>query len=70
MNPLTQDLSVFKDLNLTKQPVGVKFLYRKPEGIMKLDKKMAICEMIKEAQESDTPFYITAENEDCFGAVT
>ena len=31
---------------------------------------MAICEMIKEAQEVDTPFYITGEEEDCFGAVT
>jgi len=70
MKPLSQDLSIFKRLNLIKEPVGVKFLYRKPKGIEKLDKRMAICEMIKEAQESEAPFYITAENEDCFGAVT
>lgn len=70
MNSLTQDLSIFKKLNLIKEPVGVKFLYRKPKGIEKLDKKMAICEMIKEAQERETPFYMTAEDEECFGAVT
>jgi uncharacterized protein (DUF169 family) len=70
LNPLTQDLSVFKKLHFEKQPVGVKFLYRKPEGIKKLDKQMAICEMIKEAQNSNAPFYITGDQEDCFGAVT
>ena len=70
LNPLKQDLSIFKRFNFENQPVGVKFLYRKPEGIRKLDKQMAICEMIKEAQQSDAPFYITAEDEDCFGAVT
>jgi uncharacterized protein (DUF169 family) len=70
MKPLTQDLSIFKKLKLIREPVGVKFLYRRPKGIEKLDKKMAICEMVKEAQERKAPFYITAENEDCFGAVT
>jgi uncharacterized protein (DUF169 family) len=70
VNPLTQDLSVFKKFNFPKQPVGVKLLYRKPEGVKKLDKHMAICEMIREAQDSTEPFYITGEEEDCFGAVT
>lgn len=70
MNPLTQDLSIFKKFNFEKQPVGVKFLYRKPEGMKKLDKQMALCEMIREAQESEAPFYITGDDEDCFGAVT
>jgi uncharacterized protein (DUF169 family) len=70
MKPLTQDISIFQKLNLINEPVGVKFLYREPKGMMKLERKMAICEMLKEAQESSSPFYITADNEDCFGAVT
>lgn len=70
MKPLTQDFSILRKLNLINDPVGVKFLYRVPIGIEKLDKKMAICEMLREAQEGAAPFYITAENEDCFGAVT
>lgn len=70
MKPLKQDLSVFNKLNLANEPIGVKFLYRKPEGIKRIGKPMAICEMLREAQSSNAPFYITAEDEDCFGAVT
>lgn len=70
MKPLKQDLSVFNKLNLANEPIGVKFLYRKPDGIKRIGKPMAICEMLREAQSSDFPFYITAEDEDCFGAVT
>jgi len=68
MKQLSQDLSIFKKLNLIKEPVGVKFLYRKPEGIGKLDRKMALCTMLKEAQESKSPFYVAEDNEDCVGA--
>jgi len=68
MRPLQTDLSVFGKLNLEKPPVGVKYLFSKPEGIKQLDKKMALCEMLIEAQGSKEPFYITRENETCFGA--
>ena len=67
MNPLKQDLSIFNKFKFEHPPVGVKFLFFKPEGIQQLDKSMAICEMIKEAQQRDTPFYFARENEDCFG---
>lgn len=70
MKPLNQDLSIFNRLNMAKDPIGVKFLYRKPEGIKRIGKPMAICEMLREAQSGVDPFYITAEDEDCFGAVT
>jgi uncharacterized protein (DUF169 family) len=67
LKPLSQDLSIFSKLNLERQPVGVKFLYNKPEGITQLDKELALCEMFKEAQNRDTPFYITKQNENCTG---
>ena len=69
MKPLQTDLSIFKKFDFEKPPVGVKFSYFKPEGIKPLDKKLAACEMIKEAHERGTPFYFTVENEDCFGKV-
>ena len=69
MKPLKQDLSIFNKFNFENPPVGVKFLFKKPEGIEQLDKNMAICEMIKEAQHRDSAFYITRENEDCFGTM-
>lgn len=68
MRALQTDLSIFKKLNLKKPPVGVKYLFRKPEGIKQLDKKLALCEMLNEAQVSKEPFYFTRENEECFGA--
>ena len=70
MKPLQTDLSIFKKLNLEKPPVGVKYLFRRPDGIKQLDNKLALCEMLKEAQESKEPFYFTRENEVCFGAQT
>jgi uncharacterized protein (DUF169 family) len=68
MRPLQTDLSIFGKLELEKPPVGVKYLFRRPEGIKQLDKKMALCEMLVEAQQSIEPFYFTSENETCFGA--
>jgi len=68
MIPLQTDLSIFKKLNLDNPPVGVKYLFHKPEGIKQLDKSLALCEMLPEAQKSNAPFYFTKENENCFGA--
>jgi len=67
MMPLKQDLSVYRKFNFEKQPVGVKFLPTRPEGIEQLDKTLSFCEMLKEAQERGTPFYFARENENCFG---
>jgi uncharacterized protein (DUF169 family) len=67
MRPLRTDLSIFEKFNFEKPPVGVKYLFHKPEGIEQLDKSLALCEMLKEAQQSGTPFYFTKDNESCFG---
>ena len=67
MRPLQTDLSIYKKFNFERPPVGVKYLFHKPEGIEPLDKKLALCEMLKEAHQRSTPFYFTKENEDCFG---
>lgn len=69
MKPLQCDLSIFKKFNFINPPVGVKFLLKIPVGIEKLDTSMALCEMIKEAQQRKTPFYINKDNEDCAGAM-
>jgi uncharacterized protein (DUF169 family) len=39
----------------------VKFLLTKPDGLERLDKKAAFCQMLKEAQEG-RPFYTTKED--------
>jgi uncharacterized protein (DUF169 family) len=70
MQPLRTDLSIFNRFDLDYPPVGIKFLTSSPEGIEQLDKTMALCEMVREAQQRDRPFFITAENEDCAGRAT
>ena len=69
MRPLQTDLSIFGKFNFEKPPVGIKFLLDRPEGINQLDKSLAFCEMIKEAQQREPPFYFNEENENCFGAM-
>lgn len=69
MKPLQTDLSIYRKFNFEKPPVGVKFLPGRPEGMEQLDSKMALCEMINEAQQRGTAFYIDKDNEDCAGAI-
>jgi hypothetical protein len=38
MNQIQRDLLVFKKFNFERPPVGVKFLFKKPEGIERLNK--------------------------------
>jgi uncharacterized protein (DUF169 family) len=67
MSSNPRDYSAFDKLNLERKPVGVKYLFHRPEGIEPLGKSLALCEMLKEAHQRKTPFYFTKENENCFG---
>jgi uncharacterized protein (DUF169 family) len=67
MRPLQTDLSVYSKFNFEKPPVGIKYLVNRPEGMEQLDKKLPICEMIKETHQRGKPFYIGKENENCAG---
>jgi uncharacterized protein (DUF169 family) len=67
MRPLKTDLSIYRKFDFKKPPVGVNYLVKRPEGIEQLDKILPLCEMIKEAQERGTSFYISKENENCAG---
>jgi len=69
MKPLQTDLSIYRKFKFERPPVGVKFLATRPEGIEQLDRTMALCEMIGEAQQRGTAFYIDKDNEDCAGAM-
>ena len=63
------DFSVMKKLELKNPPVAVKFYVSKPEGYEKLDQQMGLCQMVPYAQKAEKPFYITQDNENCFGKV-
>lgn len=62
------DLSIFKKFKFERPPVGVKFLLNRPKGISKLDKDLAFCQMLGEAQKSP-PFYAVEDNFTCMGPV-
>lgn len=66
MNFDKSELAIFNKFNFERPPVGVKFLFGKPEGIRRLDKTLALCEMLREAQQSP-PFYATKEDFECVG---
>jgi uncharacterized protein (DUF169 family) len=68
MSQLSLDLSIFNKFNFKGPPVGVKFMFHKPEGIERLDKNIAFCVMVKEAQERGTPFYADLKNNVCIPA--
>lgn len=69
MRPLETDLSVYSRFNFERKPAGVNYFFHKPEGIEKLDKKIGLCEMAREAEERGRPFYFTREEEDCLGKI-
>jgi uncharacterized protein (DUF169 family) len=60
------DLSIFNKFEFQRQPVGIKFLFKKPSDLKVLNKKLAFCEMFVEAQQGE-PFYTTKENHECAG---
>ena len=70
MSSIQEDLSIFDKFKFERPPVGVKFLLNKPKGIEPLDKNIAFCEMLKEAQQKGAPFYSVKENFICAGPIT
>ena len=68
MSSTIKDLSIFNNFKFEMQPIGIKFLLFKPDSIRKLEKKLALCEMIREAQESE-PFYTALDNFNCVGPI-
>ena len=64
MSPNHKDYAILDKLDLERKPVGVKFLPVKPDGIMRLEKDLNFCEMLKEAQEN-IPFYAGREDFHC-----
>jgi hypothetical protein len=72
MRPLQTDLSVFSKLDFERPPVGVKYLFFRPKGIeqLSMDKNLAFCEMLTEAQRAKAPFYFSKDNnETCVGKI-
>ena len=59
-----RDFAILDEFKFDIQPVGVKYLVRSPEGISRLEQKMALCEMLKKAQGGEV-FYADMDNHTC-----
>lgn len=66
IRPLNIDFSILNNLELENQPVGIKFLFNKPEGVKRLDKKLSFCLMPEEALNSGA-FYVDETHFECGG---
>ncbi len=60
MSSTKKDLSIFNKFDFERKPVAVKYMLKKPDGIAKLNKPLALCEMLREAQAGG-PFYTEKE---------
>ena len=62
---LTQkDFAILEKFDFEIQPVGVKFLVKRPDMVERLEENMAFCEMLKKAQQGHA-FFADAENHTC-----
>jgi len=51
-----KEFSILEKFHFPRPPVGVKFTADQPEGLDRLGEKMALCEMLKKAQEGEAFF--------------
>jgi len=58
------DLAILDKFEFDVQPVGVKFLAKRPDMVQGLNENMALCEMLKRAQEGNV-FFVDKENHAC-----
>jgi uncharacterized protein (DUF169 family) len=63
-----EDFSILDKFEFDVQPVSVKFLAKPPDRIERLSENMALCEMLKKAQEGNA-FYTDKENHTCEAGV-
>jgi uncharacterized protein (DUF169 family) len=59
-----KDLAILDKFEFDVQPVGVKFLTEPPDKMERLSESMALCEMLKKAQEGNA-FFASPENHTC-----
>jgi uncharacterized protein (DUF169 family) len=59
-----KELSILTKFDFDVPPVGVKFLFQEPDMVEKLDENIALCEMLKRAQEGNA-FFADAQNHAC-----
>ena len=64
MSLTKKDYDIFNRFEFDRPPIGVKYTFKRPERIDRLDEKMTLCAMLKRAQEGNA-FYADKNNLTC-----
>jgi uncharacterized protein (DUF169 family) len=59
-----KDLAILDKFEFGVEPVGVKFMAKRPDRVERLKENMALCEMLKKAQEGNV-FFVDKESHTC-----
>jgi uncharacterized protein (DUF169 family) len=59
-----KDLAILEKFEFDVQPIGIKFLVKRPDLVERLDENMTLCEMLKRAQEGSA-FFADKKNHTC-----
>ena len=59
-----KDLAILEKFDFDTQPVAVKFLAERPDVVARLDRNIALCEMLKHAMDGHA-FYADVESHTC-----
>lgn len=58
---------LFAKIGMEFPPVALKYCYSQPEGVDHCDEVLSFCEFAKKAQVTGKKFFITKEDDNCFG---
>ena len=68
MPPTKKDYAILKQFDFKRPPVCVKYTYKRPDNLHRLDENTTLCVMLKKAQEGNA-FYADKNNMTCGGAI-
>ncbi len=60
---------LFYKLGMEFQPVALKFCFSPPEGVERVDEVLSFCQFLRKSQDDDRTFYVSKDDENCFGKV-
>ncbi|NLT39190.1 MAG: DUF169 domain-containing protein [Clostridiales bacterium] len=63
----TRDKELLSKLDLDYPAVAIKYCFSLPENAEPIGKTLSFCQFIKEAQDTGRKFYITKDDDNCFG---
>ena len=60
-------IELFEALALPYPAVALKYCYSQPEDVVRVDEPLSFCQFVKKAQDTGKKFFITKDDDNCFG---